>query len=153
MLVFFSLPTNQKEIQSKIVISGVKICPLTCLPAFQRVNYESLTSNSPRKVNLSVNYRGLPISVSVNQRVHCKHIWWNLSQKESSDSLIIDRFLLFPLTCFTLVTFSKTSPQIFRRDRFSYARNILFHRFSTFEVMTHYVAGESFLSKYFATLF
>ena len=134
-------------------MSGMKMCPLNCLSAFQRVNYENLTSDLPGKVNLPVNQRCPLISVSVNQRVHCKHIWWNLNEKESSDSLIIDRCLLFPLTCFTLVTFSKTSPQIFRRDRFSYARNILFHRFYTFEVMTHYVAEESFLSKYFATLF
>ena len=76
MFVIFSLSSNQREKQGKIFIPGVKMCKLNegsvyCLSAFQRVNCESLTSNSPGKVNLSFNQRYPLVSVSVNQRVHC----------------------------------------------------------------------------------
>ena len=52
------------------------MCPLkgesaNCLSAFQSVIYESLTSDSPGKVNSSVNQSCPLISVSVNQRVDC----------------------------------------------------------------------------------
>ena len=72
-----------------------------------------------------------------------KHKWLNLNE-----SLFIDRCFFFPLTCFSLVTFPRNLAQIFRSDRSTYVRNILIHSFSTFEVMTHFVAEESFLNKY-----
>ena len=77
-----------------------------------------------------------------------KHKWLNLNE-----SLFIDRCFFFPLTCFSLVTFPRNLAQIFRSDRSTYVRNILIHSFSTFEVMTHFVAEESFLNKYLTTIF
>ena len=76
-----------------------------------------------------------------------------LNQKKSSESLFIDRGFFIPLTCFSLVTFPRNLPQIFRSDRSTYARDIFFHSFCTFQVMTHFVAEESFLNKYLTTLF
>ena len=76
-----------------------------------------------------------------------------LNQKKSSESLFIDRRFFIPLTCFSLVTFPRNLLQIFRSDRSTYARDIFFHSFCTFQVMTHFVAEESFLNKYLTTLF
>ena len=74
-VIFFPYPLIREKIRA-ILIPGVKICPLkggsaNCLSTFQRVNYESLTSDSPGKVTLSVNYRCPLINVSANYRVHC----------------------------------------------------------------------------------
>ena len=55
--------------------------------------------------------------------------------------------------CFSLVTFPRNLVQIFRSDRSTYSWTIFFHSFYTFEIMTHFVADESFLNKYLATLF
>ena len=66
--------------------------------------------------------------------------------------MFIDRCFFFPLNCFSLVTLPKKLAQIFRSDRYTYVRNIFFHSFYTFEVMTHFVAEEKFLNKYLATL-
>ena len=41
----------------------------------------SLTGDSPRKVNLSLNWRCPLISVPVNQRVHCPFFTWNSNFK------------------------------------------------------------------------
>ena len=65
----------------------------------------------------------------------------------------IDRCFLFHLTCFCLVTFPRSLVQTFRSDRSTYLKNIFFHSFYTFEVMTHFVAEKTFLNKYLATLF
>ena len=65
----------------------------------------------------------------------------------------IDRCFFFLLTCFSLVTFPKNLAQIFRSDRSTYVRNIFFHSFYTFEVLTHSVVEEKSLHKYLATLF
>ena len=62
-------------------------------------------------------------------------------------------WVFFPLTCFSFVTFPKNLAQIFRSDRSTYMRNIFFHSFYSFEVMTHFVAAEKFLNKYMATFF
>ena len=66
----------------------------------------------------------------------------NINEKKSNDSLFIDRCFLFPLTCLSLVTFSRNLSQIFRRDRSTYVPNIL-PKFYTLEVMTHFLAEES----------
>ena len=75
------------------------------------------------------------------------------NEKESNESLFKYRCFSFPLTYFSLVTFPRNLAQIFGSDRSTYLRNIFFHSFYTFEVMTHFVAEESFLNKYLATLF
>ena len=72
--------------------------------------------------------------------------WQNLNE-----SLFVDRCFFFLLTCFSLVTFPRILVQIFRSDRPTYVRNILFYSFYTFEVMTHFVAEASFLYKYLTT--
>ena len=54
---------------------------------------------------------------------------------------------------FSLVTSPRNLTQVFKSYRSTYLRNILFHSFYTFEVVTHFVAQESFLNKYLATLF
>ena len=59
----------------------------------------------------------------------------------------------FSLTCFSLVNFPKCLAQIFRSDWSSYVRNIFFHSFYIFEVLTHILAEEIFLNKFLATLF
>ena len=76
-----------------------------------------------------------------------------MNEQESIESLFIDKCFFFPLTCFSLVTFPRNSAQIFRSDRSTYIQNIFFHSFYTVEVMTHFLAKESFLNKYLATLF
>ena len=78
---------------------------------------------------------------------------WQEFEKESNESLFLDRCFLFPRTWLFLVTFSRNLAQIFRRDRSTYVLNIFFHSFYTFEVMTHFAAEESFLNKYLGTLF
>ena len=77
---------------------------------------------------------------------------WMKSHRMKSSSFI-DRCFLFHLTCFCLVTFPRSLVQTFRSDRSTYWKNIFFHSFYTFEVMTHFVAEESFLNKHLATLF
>ena len=49
--------------------------------------------------------------------------------------------------------FSKKFSANFRSDRSTYVRNIFFHSFYIFEVMTHFAAEESFVNKYLTTLF
>ena len=75
------------------------------------------------------------------------------NEKESNERLFLDRCFFFHLTCFSLVTFPRNLAQIFRSGRSTYARNIFFHSFYNFEVMTHLVADESFLNKYLDTFF
>ena len=75
-----------------------------------------------------------------------------LEWKEIEWRLLIDRSFFFPLTYFSLVTFPRILPQIFRSDRVTYAQVICLHSFYTFQVMTHFVAEESFLNKYLTTL-
>ena len=82
-----------------------------------------------------------------------KHKWRNLNEKESNESLFIDRCFFFPLTCFSLATFPRNLAQISKKARSTYERNIFFHSFYTFEVMIHFVAEESFLNTYLATQF
>ena len=83
-----------------------------------------------------------------------KHKWQNLNEKELNESLFIDRCFLFPLTCFSLVTFPRNLVQIFRSDWSTHVRNIFFHSFYTFEIMTHFaVEEEGFLNKHLATPF
>ena len=65
----------------------------------------------------------------------------------------VDRCFIFPLTCFSLVTFPGNLAQIFRGNTSTYLRNIFFHSFYTFEVVTHFVAEESLLNKYLTSLF
>ena len=67
----------------------------------------------------------------------------NINEKKSNDSLFIDRFFFFPLTCLSLATFSRNLSQIFRRDRSTYVPNIFFQNFYTLEVMTHFLAEKS----------
>ena len=59
----------------------------------------------------------------------------------------------FPPTWFPLVTFPKNLAQIFLSDRSTYVPNIFLHSFYTYEVMTHFVAEESFLNKYLTVPF
>ena len=65
----------------------------------------------------------------------------------------IDRCFFLPLTYFSRVIFPRNLAQTFRSDRSTYLKNIFFYSFYTFEVMTHFVAEESFLDKYLNTLF
>ena len=59
---------------------------------------------------------------------------------------VTDSCFFFPLTCFSLVTFPKNLGKIFKSDwSTSYAQNIFFHSFYTFEVMTHFVPEEASL--------
>ena len=68
------------------------------------------------------------------------------------ESLFIDRYFFFSLTCFSLVAFPRNLAQIFRSGKSTYVGNIFFHSFYTFEVMTHFVAEENFLNKYLTTI-
>ena len=58
---------------------------------------------------------------------------------------------VFPLTCFSLGTFTRNLVQFFRSDRCIHVRDIFFYRFYTFKVTTHIVA-EDFRNNYLATL-
>ena len=69
------------------------------------------------------------------------------------ESLFIDRYIFFSLICFSLVTFPRNLAQIFRSDKSTYVGNMFFHSFYTFEVMTHFVAEESFLNKHLTTIY
>ena len=82
-----------------------------------------------------------------------KHKWRNLNEKESNESLFIERCFFVPLTGFYLITFPRNLALIFRSDRSTCLRNIFFHSFHTFEVMTDLVVEERFLNNYLATLF
>ena len=78
------------------------MCPLkgesaNCLSAFQSVIYESLTSDSPAKVNSSVNQSYPLISVSVNQRVDCIS-----AKSETEFSITILLMLLSPYSLYQL---------------------------------------------------
>ena len=80
----------------------------------------------------------------------------NLNEKKSNISLFTDTCFFFPLICFSHITFARSLAQIFRRDRYTYIRNIrniFFLSFYTFEVITHFVVEENFLNKHLGTLF
>ena len=102
---FFSLSTNQREKQGEIFIPGEKMCPLkgesaNCLSAFQSVIYESLTSDSPGKGNSSVNQSFPLISVSVNQRVDCKHFALMIGDRDNTLPFCSkDLFVFFDKVC------------------------------------------------------
>ena len=81
------------------------------------------------------------ISFSVNFIIHAifeQDLSQDLSarnEKESNESLFKDRCFSFPLY-FSLVTFPRNLAQIFISERFTYLRNILFHRFYERELLT-----------------
>ena len=70
-----------------------------------------------------------------------------------NESLVIDRYFFFTLTCFSLVTFPRNLAQIFRSARSTYVRNVFFHSFYTFDVITHFIPEESFLNKHLTIRF
>ena len=68
------------------------------------------------------------------------------NEKKSNESLFIERYFFFSLPCFYFVTFPRNLVQIFRRNRSRYVRDIFFHSFYTFEVMTQFIAEVSLIS-------